>query len=400
MSPSAQGLQNQLNGLLRFCSKNQMIVNELKTKIMIFGKPNVIPEFTFNNKILDIVQEYKYLGVVFNSVKTLKGDIFKNMKTHIADKARKACFAVLKKYSSVKRLPPMSACQLFDSHVSSVLNYAADIWGHCKEIPVIESVHYKFLKHNLGVKETTSNVATLVDFGRYPMYIIHTIKIVKYWNRLIDIEDHKLVKKAYNTLLNLHNSGFQCWPSKVESILNSNNLDSCWNSQSSLDEQAMETLKLKIKNDFKHKWDKEMQTSPILRTYINFKCSFQTEAYLYEIKDYRLRRPVAQFRLSSHRLKVETGRHVYPKIDLENRICELCNLNKVEDELHFLFYCPLYQDDRICFFINLLREQIEIDASAPFDLLRDIFNSDNNKVHFYFAKFVHKAFNRRQLVLG
>ena len=55
-------------------------------------------EFKFNNKTLDIVQEYKYLGVVINSVKTLKGDIFKNMKIHIADKARKACFATLKKY--------------------------------------------------------------------------------------------------------------------------------------------------------------------------------------------------------------------------------------------------------------------------------------------------------------
>ena len=38
MSDSAEGLQAQLNSLLIFCSKFQMIVNEIKTKIMIYGK--------------------------------------------------------------------------------------------------------------------------------------------------------------------------------------------------------------------------------------------------------------------------------------------------------------------------------------------------------------------------
>jgi hypothetical protein len=35
-SDSPQGLQKQLDGLFKFCAKFQMIVNELKTKIMIF----------------------------------------------------------------------------------------------------------------------------------------------------------------------------------------------------------------------------------------------------------------------------------------------------------------------------------------------------------------------------
>ena len=37
ISDSEQGLQKQLNGLQKICSKNLMIVNKLKTKVLIFG---------------------------------------------------------------------------------------------------------------------------------------------------------------------------------------------------------------------------------------------------------------------------------------------------------------------------------------------------------------------------
>ena len=36
-SDSPMGLQKQLDGLLKFCSKNKIIVNETKTKVMCFG---------------------------------------------------------------------------------------------------------------------------------------------------------------------------------------------------------------------------------------------------------------------------------------------------------------------------------------------------------------------------
>ena len=38
VSDSSYGLQKQLDGLQQFCSWNLIIVNELKTKVMVFGK--------------------------------------------------------------------------------------------------------------------------------------------------------------------------------------------------------------------------------------------------------------------------------------------------------------------------------------------------------------------------
>jgi len=55
-------------------------------------------------------------------------------------------------------------------------------------------------------------------------------------------------------------------------------------------------------------------------------------------------RDVARFRLSSHYLKVETGRwHEIPRRD---RVCDMCGLGQVQDEHHVLLECPVMADIR------------------------------------------------------
>ena len=49
---------------------------------------------------------------------------------------------------------------------------------------------------------------------------------------------------------------------------------------------------------------------------------------------------IARFRTSSHNLRIETGRHQRPQILAANRVCEKCDLNEVEDEIHCLIVCP------------------------------------------------------------
>ena len=56
---------------------------------------------------------------------------------------------------------------------------------------------------------------------------------------------------------------------------------------------------------------------------------------------------IARFRMSSHTLAIETGRHAKPKIAKEDRKCRHCNLDDVEGEEHFLLKCPLYNEKRL-----------------------------------------------------
>jgi hypothetical protein len=56
---------------------------------------------------------------------------------------------------------------------------------------------------------------------------------------------------------------------------------------------------------------------------------------------------IARFRTSSHNLRIETGRHENPKTPLEERICNKCSSNEIEDELHCLLNCSFHVNHRI-----------------------------------------------------
>ena len=49
--------------------------------------------------------------------------------------------------------------------------------------------------------------------------------------------------------------------------------------------------------------------------------------------------------MSSHRLRVETGRWEKPIIPYNERKCQICALD-IEDEFHFVLVCPRYSDLR------------------------------------------------------
>ena len=59
-----------------------------------------------------------------------------------------------------------------------------------------------------------------------------------------------------------------------------------------------------------------------------------------------IRIPLGQLKVGSHRLRVETDHH----IDRTERICQLCHLQEVETESHFIFRCPVYYEIRGCFY--------------------------------------------------
>ena len=66
----------------------------------------------------------------------------------------------------------------------------------------------------------------------------------------------------------------------------------------------------------------------------SFKDHFKTEQYLSVIKDFYKRRCLTKLRISSHKLKIGTGRFTRPLTPLEQRVCDHC-LMIIEDEFHF-----------------------------------------------------------------
>ena len=92
LSSSEAGLQKALNDPSKYCTKWKLKVNSGETKVTIFSKrkPRNMPSFTFNNDALEIVDDFKYLGVVFKS-----NSYFNTCKLNLKEQSTKAMFALL-----------------------------------------------------------------------------------------------------------------------------------------------------------------------------------------------------------------------------------------------------------------------------------------------------------------
>ena len=121
--------QKQSDGLFNFCSDNMMIVNETKTKVMVCGSASRDIVVKFNDKVLDVVDQYKYLGNLMNSVKRGNQDVFGANYQYLCNKARQAVFAMFKRLKNIGALPIKIMIFLFQSLIKPVLVYGSDVWG-------------------------------------------------------------------------------------------------------------------------------------------------------------------------------------------------------------------------------------------------------------------------------
>ena len=78
--------QGDLLQLGDWCDKNKLTINVKKTKVMVFGSQKSItsvrhPCLKMNDKVLEVVQTYKYLGMTLDSSLTFTNHIKKTIKT-------------------------------------------------------------------------------------------------------------------------------------------------------------------------------------------------------------------------------------------------------------------------------------------------------------------------------
>ena len=399
ISDTAKGLQTQLDGLFTFCSRFQLIVNTLKTKVMLFGKGDAAAfRFHFNNKEVELCDQYKYLGVIFNSVRNLNGNCLRDSIQYAASQALKASFATLKRCSTVGKVTPKIGIHMFDSCVTPILEYACELWGRGRQHMELERIHLKFLKMLLGVKGSTASAAVYAETGRFPLHLRQTTKIIKYFMRVQSLPSSKIVKQIFNSLKHLDSLGFRTWFTDVREILEKWDLQVyIYKEHFSVAEisNCMSVLRDKLQQDFLDSCMKEIETLPALRSYRLFKHEHNLDYYLLYVRDFGLRKVLSKFRLSSHCLAIERGRHVRPKIPPDNRLCTFCDLHKIEDEIHFLTECPLYQEERNKFYNVLDREGYVLKTSNNESLFCQVMKLQGS-VPFYLSLFISKCFKKRE----
>ena len=189
-----------------------MQVNVDKTKI-IGGVLKSNEKWFFQSKPIEVVSYYKYLGVCFSS--RLSWSFAARSLSVQSQKALSMIKVVLNRCHG---LPPDIVFEIFDKTVTPILTYPLKIWGN-KLFNDIENVQIKFCRYLLGLGPRTPNVVVLGECGGYPLFFVSYSKCVKYWLKLLMMENGSLPKSVYNMLYNLCESGKKNWVSMVKDIL-------------------------------------------------------------------------------------------------------------------------------------------------------------------------------------
>ena len=334
-------LQNSLNLLAQYCDKWHLQVNTDKTKVMVFRKRGGLRSgeiWKYKNIELDIVNDFSYLGTVFNYT----GSFLLNQEALIG-KGLKALNMLTFKTRSFP-LSPKVLCQLFDAFVGSILSYACEIWGFGKS-KAIERIHLKFCKQLLSVRSSTANVAVYGELGRFPLFINRYVRIIKYWFK-ISMSDNILIRYLYSSLSDDCIEGKNNWVASVKQLLNNYGFTYVWNNPTSVNVKSFHKIfRQRAVDVFIQSWNADISKSSSLLLYKIYKTVPEIETYL-NVLPKKLRIALSKLRLGSNNLNIVTGRYAQNRVDRHLRTCNVCNSRDIEDEFHFVLICPAYTDLR------------------------------------------------------
>ena len=131
-------------------------------------------------------------------------------------------------------------------------------------------------------------------------------------------------------------------------------------------------------------------SQPKLRTYVKITNFGNANIYLTKPLTFTQKAHVAKFKLGVLPLRLETGRFCRPKLPETDRICEQCNSNSIENEIHFALYCFKHYNIRKAFLNSIV---IPSSIQTDYELINYLLY--NNTTIKLFAQFIVDCYSNR-----
>ena len=295
-----------------FSEINYMFANVVKTVYLhLHDEPDTQPLLINEETTIGAAEnnEYVYLGMLFIA----SSDIIK----HIESNLRRRAFheATFFEWLSVNERTPIRikvhvlyAC-MFNAYL-----YGAEAWWKVDDVSEnILKLERKLLKAVLCANQSTPHDIVYLELNRPDIVAIVKQRQHSFFKRLNSLNsDDSICKKLVDRFRNLPVCTYY-------DRLNEN----------SVSENKAERVQRCSRATSRH-----------LSRYNNLiNCERNHIIYDSFIHE-NLRIVISRWRLSNHKLMVETGRRHTPKIPRDQRICSRCQV--LEDENHALFECPHY----------------------------------------------------------
>ena len=300
--------------LMNFCKKYGMFINELKTQMMVInGTMRDRLDFTVYDITVKHTTSYVYLGSPFVESGKMKDVINLHIKTRGKDLNKLRIFCKMN-----ETMPYVFKKKVLEAAIVSSILYGCETWLGT-EFKELEKMYVSAVKAVLGVRETTRNDTSLIEAGMPSLQQLIKKRTCDFMKKELNsgrIRDTPLIR-IYKLCESKRTSGFVF-------------LSRIMNPAMQRDVSVVE--KFRNKNTSKARIYREINPELTLHKV------YTSNEYINE----RERLTFTRFRLSSHHLKIETGR--WARINVEDRVCE-CG-NGIQDEQHVLFKCAKTESER------------------------------------------------------
>ena len=390
MAADEADLQVMLDRIENWCNKWRLNINDSKTQIIHYrqkSKSRSQFNFTCGDYSLEYSDKYKYLGVWVHEHLDMSVTVGEVVKS-----ATRALGKVISVFKGCGGTSHEVFTKLFNAAVLPVITYSAGIWG-LRDFPKLNGILHKAGRFFLGLPPKSPNMAVQGEMGWNSTNYHTKLQVIRLYCRIRGMDDDRLTKRIFNWSEGLTGNN---WVNSVNKFLLRNTLTDVKNMNS---KDAVKLCSPALDSAEKEKWstniwnDRGQVNGNKLRTYRTFKKCLAPEKYLNLNIPKPQRTPFVKLRCGVLPLEIETGR--YYKVELENRKCKLCNLDEVENEIHFLTKCPLYDDFRSDMFTKALNINPAFSQMGSSDKMNFLLSCDTLVPST--IKTVDKMFARRKL---
>ena len=139
-------------------------------------------------------------------------------------------------------------------------------------------------------------------------------------------------------------NGKCCWASRLRDLLCKFGFGFVWLQKSVGNERAfLAILKERLCDDFNEEWTTAINSSEIFCLYASFKSNLLTENYLDFVRIKCFRDVLIKLRMGV--LPLNANRFRYTHENASKILCSFCE-TEIGDEVHFICFCPLYNELR------------------------------------------------------
>lgn len=335
LAESPEDLQTMIDSLYDYSVTWGLQVNLEKSKVMIFRQHTRLPSnlaFKYGNTDIEIVNDYKYLGVRLN--------YNLSFTKHLNDKLLSTKNALMSTWSRYLLNPKISCSnkmKIYSSCLNAILLYGAPIWGF-KNYDHLDRFLRFFVKKILFLPNNTPNYMIYLETNLSSPFLPSLAMHFDYIRKIIGMPDNRLPHKLAHECIRLRCS----WVAEWDDLASQHGFSPVSEFNCTDIQLFQQNLLVDINKKFKETLTESARASQFHDSYCNLNYDI-TPYFTDNFSAYQINQI---FKARGGLLNINARAFKTNTLGL----CTLCNLDAAENTEHFLAICPCCKRIRAFYF--------------------------------------------------